>query len=138
MTDVLLKIIVPIVVAAMLAACGYLYRYVRRVHRTITRVERQMVQIGAVDSRDVPEFSRLSGGDQDREASVGAEFRPPFSARPRVVVSLQKIDVHDPKGIPRISVEARQVEPDGFQLVFRTWRDSVVFNAAASWIARIE
>jgi hypothetical protein len=138
MTEVLTKIVAPIAVAGIIAAFGYMYRYIRRVHRTIAQVERQTVQIGEVDSKDVPGFSQLSKGDQDREVSVHVPFKPPFTARPKVVVSLQKIDVYDPKGIPRICVEARKIEPDGFHLYFRTWRDSTVYNAAASWVARIE
>jgi H-type lectin domain len=138
MTEVLTKIITPIVVAGIIAAFGYLYRYIRRVHRTISQVERQMVQIGEVDLKASPEYLELSKGNQDREASVYISFKPPFTARPKVVVSLQKIDVEDEKKIPRIAVDARRIEPDGFHLCFRTWRDSLVHNAAASWVARIE
>lgn len=136
--EMLTKIIAPVAVAGIIAALTYLYRYMRRVRCTIEQVERQMVQIGEVDSKDVPGFSALSVGSQDREASVHVLFKPEFAARPKVVVSLQKIDVEDKKCIPRIAVDARRVEPDGFYLYFRTWRDSLVHNAAASWVARIE
>jgi hypothetical protein len=138
MIEILGKIIAPIAVAGITAAFGFLYRYTRLLNRTIAKVDRQTVQIGEVDLKDVPEFSQLSQGDQDREVSVHVPFTPPFAARPKVVVSLQKIDVYDPKGIPRICVGARQIEPDGFRLYFKTWRDSIVHNAAASWVARIE
>jgi hypothetical protein len=138
MTEFLTEVVAPLAVVAISGACVYLYSYIRRAHRAIAQVERQMVQIGEVDSRDVPGFSQLKQGDQDREVSLRVQFRPPFAARPKVVVCLRKFDVEDPKGIPRLSVEAHQIEPDGFHLYFKTWRDSKVHNAAASWIARIE
>jgi hypothetical protein len=69
---------------------------------------------------------------------VHVPLKPAFAARPKVVVSLQKLDVYDPNGIPRICVEARRIEPDGFHVLFRTWRNSIVYSAAASWVARIE
>jgi hypothetical protein len=64
-------------------------------------------------------------------------FDTPYKKPPRVVVSLQKIDLGNPVGptINRLEVYADSVGLKGFDLTFKTWEDSKVFDAAASWIA---
>jgi hypothetical protein len=102
---------------------------------------RQMVQIGdepfpEKDSTAHLFYERTYKGRVTVTKAVN--FDPPFKTQPRVSVSLQLIDLGDPKDsckINRLKVYARQITPKGFEMCFETWDDSVVWNAAASWIA---
>jgi hypothetical protein len=101
----------------------------------------QMVQIGdepfPENAPKAPEFyNRTYKGRVVVTKDVN--FDQPFKSQPQVTVCLQKIDLGDPKDpsrINRLSVYARKVTPKGFEMCFETWDDSVVYNAAASWIA---
>jgi hypothetical protein len=102
---------------------------------------RQMIQIG---EQPFPENHPKARQFYERTykgrvtVTKDIDFDPPFNSQPQVTVSLQKIDLGDPKGfvtIQRLSVYARNVTPKGFELCFETWEDSVVWSAAASWIA---
>src|SRR5262245_61558590 len=71
-----------------------------------------------------------------RTILVRVEFKPVFKERPNVIVSLNKIDLGDGQiPINRLKVSAQDVHEDYFQLCFETWEDSIVYDAAASWIA---
>ena len=67
---------------------------------------------------------------------MSVTFGHPFTRPPKVVVSLQKIDLQDVMAnIHRIAVKAENVRLEGFDLYFETWEDSIIYNAGASWIA---
>jgi hypothetical protein len=72
-----------------------------------------------------------------RTILVRVHFDTPFKRQPKVVVSLQKIDIGDFERpmINRLLVRPEKVRLDGFDLCFETWEDSKVYDAAASWIA---
>jgi hypothetical protein len=102
---------------------------------------RQMVQIGEEpfpenDPKAREFYERTYRGRVTLPKVVA--FDPPFKTQPRVSVSLQLIDLGDPKDaykINRLKVYARKITPKGFEMCFETWDDSVVWNVAASWIA---
>jgi hypothetical protein len=98
---------------------------------------RGLVQIGHVDYPVAHEPFRAGKPKGRRWVDVPVTFDTPFARAPRVVVSLQKIDLGDPFGhsINRLTVSAENVARTGFQLRFETWEDSKVYGAAASWIA---
>jgi hypothetical protein len=69
------------------------------------------------------------------EKATSIRFQPGvFREEPKVCVILTRIDLGD-KGIHRLEVEAEEVTKDGFNLVFKTWLDSVVYTACATWLA---
>jgi hypothetical protein len=92
----------------------------------------QMVLIGEVR---FPQGHRkfFDGTSGDREISEHVTFDPPFTRPPKVIVGLQKIDVGDT--ISRIAVSAQNIQSDGFDVCFKTWLDSKLYDAIASWIA---
>jgi hypothetical protein len=105
------------------------------------RESRQMVQIG---DEPFPENDPKAREFYERTykgrvtVTKDVNFDPPFKTQPRVSVGLQLIDLGDPKDpakIHRLRVYARKTTPKGFEMCFETWDDSVVWNAAASWIA---
>jgi hypothetical protein len=69
-----------------------------------------------------------------RTWSTTVEFKESFSVPPTVVASLSKIDVHKDKNL-RVAVRALHVDARKFVIEFRTWGDTFVHAAQASWIA---
>lgn len=80
-----------------------------------------------------------------RDAEVPVRFKVPFQHKPDVIVSLHMLDagiyiqkaLPEEHGVPvvRVKVEARNVTTEGFVLHFETWKQSLVWNAMASWVA---
>lgn len=61
-------------------------------------------------------------------------FARPYASPPRVVVWLNELDLWSGANW-RVSATASDVTPTGFTLHLDTWADSVLYQAAASWIA---
>ncbi|MBV8611957.1 MAG: hypothetical protein JO034_31510, partial [Singulisphaera sp.] len=76
----------------------------------------------------------LDQGIGEREFVKHVAFSKRFDAPPQVVVELSGLDV-DPRKVTRVEVSARNVTPEGFDLVFRTWSDSIVNSVGANWLA---
>lgn len=98
----------------------------------------QMVKVGEVrlaDQRDARQLRESRGKEREVVAHVSFEGR--FAQQPQVIVSLQKIDVQDTTNahIHRLWVYASNVTTEGFDLVFRTWKESLVHDAIAVWTA---
>jgi hypothetical protein len=52
------------------------------------------------------------------------------------MLALKRFDLGDAKAnIHRIGVSADNVDLKGFQLLFETWHETLVFEATVSWIA---
>jgi hypothetical protein len=68
-----------------------------------------------------------------RDVNVPVRFKVPFSHKPDVIVSLQMLDAG--VQILRVKVEARNITPEGFDLRFETWKESLVWNVIAAWVA---
>jgi hypothetical protein len=66
------------------------------------------------------------------------EYNEPFKKKPEIFLALSKIDVGGSAGagpIDRLRLRTEDEHTDSFKLVFETWHDSIVYDAAASWIA---
>ncbi len=101
---------------------------------------RSTVQIGEVNiPADSPQKRVFYDGAYEgiRTILVPVPFDYPFKKHPRVIVSLQKIDLGDTSGpkINRLLVRAENIRLSGFDMCFQTWADSKVYDAAAAWIA---
>lgn len=73
-------------------------------------------------------------GSGPRSRSVDMAFETPFASPPQVLVTLDMWDM-DNASNQRADISAEEVTRTGFRLVFRTWSDTRVARARASWIA---
>jgi len=71
-------------------------------------------------------------GPRERRRRVG--FDTPFRAAPMVHVALSLLDT-DGRSNTRIDVGTDAITPEGFEIVFRTWRDSRVARIRVRWMA---
>lgn len=58
----------------------------------------------------------------------------PFEQRPAVIVNLKGLDAAAGKAL-RVRAYAADVTPNGFNMKFERWDDSVIYGVWASWIA---
>ncbi len=69
-----------------------------------------------------------------RQVVRGVRFSEPYRKAPTVQVSLSMWDIHSDTN-SRMEISAEDVTAEGFNLVFRTWGDTQVARARASWFA---
>lgn len=92
------------------------------------------IQSGADrQSKDDPEWE-LHKGYGPRSHTVTVKFPEEFAVPPTVVVALKSFDIHEGHNV-RIEVRATRVEHNQFRLTYRTWANTYVHEAQASWIA---
>ncbi|MBV8384617.1 MAG: hypothetical protein JOZ63_18685, partial [Planctomycetaceae bacterium] len=77
---------------------------------------------------------KLVQGSGDREFVKRVTFSRRFDTPPQVVVGSSLLDVDQSK-VTRAEVSARNATPEGFDLVLRTWGDSIVHSLGANWLA---
>lgn len=93
-----------------------------------------------VDQGEVVLFSDFEtdgdmwAGDGPREKRVPVVFSETFDSEPAVRVSISMYDGSN-NANTRFDIQAEGVSPQGFDIVFRTWGDSKVARARASWQA---
>lgn len=73
-------------------------------------------------------------GSGPREVRVFQPFTAPFIDEPVVTVGLGMWDIHHLTNA-RIDIAAEAISPKGFEIVFRTWGDTHVARARATWMA---
>ena len=76
----------------------------------------------------------MANGRNVREFSQPILFDQPFRRRPTLVVALQRMDVIN-QANARLLVKTSAVSTTGFTLTLRTWGDTQIWTAGASWIA---
>jgi len=69
-----------------------------------------------------------------RRVTRPVTFPQPFEQRPAVAVNLKGLDAAAGKAL-RVRAYAADVTPNGFNMKFETWDDSVIYGVWASWIA---
>jgi hypothetical protein len=73
------------------------------------------------------------------EVKWPVKFKHEFYGPPSVQVALTKLDLGDARAtVHRVELEAKDITSEGFDLYFRTWSQSLVFDATATWIAVAE
>ncbi|MDP3263096.1 MAG: H-type lectin domain-containing protein [Tabrizicola sp.] len=72
--------------------------------------------------------------DGPREVRQAQVFSEPFAAAPMVTVSISMWDM-DHKTNSRADISAENITESGFQIVFRTWKDTRVARIRADWMA---
>lgn len=93
-----------------------------------------------IDQGDVVMFSDFESGGQmwtgdgPRSTSKSVKFSEPYKGVPAVSCWLSMWDVsNDTYG--RMDVQAEQITPEGFKIVFRTWGDTKVARVRVAWQA---
>lgn len=69
-----------------------------------------------------------------RDSRVYIKFNIKFEKIPHVHVGLSYLDTGN-EANTRIKVYAENISKEGFELVFGTWADSIVWGAEANWMA---
>ena len=93
-----------------------------------------------VDQGDVVMFSDFEHdgvmwtGHGARQTRAHVEFSESFRQAPTVQVSLSMFDMSHTTNV-RADVQAEDITPDGFAIVFRTWGDSKVARVRVGWQA---
>jgi hypothetical protein len=77
---------------------------------------------------------RLHIGSGQRTYTTAVKFNSPFQEPPKVSVALSGQDIGGTKN-NRILVIARDITVNGFNLVYITWEDSIVYGIWTSWTA---
>lgn len=72
--------------------------------------------------------------DGQREVRIPVLFEEAFGTDPIVTVNLSMFDASSGSNI-RYEITADGVTPQGFDIVFRTWGDSRIARARATWQA---
>lgn len=119
-----------------------------KLNRALTKKTVRIGDVNFPDTKDNPKAAEFYNGTWtgDREVKVPVPFIPPFRDHvDYVTVSLKKIDIGNPhivdgnphivEGINRLEVHTGEITTTGFNLYFKTWLDTRVWNAQASWIA---
>lgn len=73
-------------------------------------------------------------GHGPRERSQWVDFSEKFASAPMVTVSLSLWDMDSNHNV-RAEIEARDITPAGFNIVFKTWGDSRIARVRMSWQA---
>ncbi|MCV3212003.1 RICIN domain-containing protein [Plectonema radiosum NIES-515] len=76
----------------------------------------------------------LNSGSGERTFTTTVKFNSPFRVPPQVSLAISGQDVGIAKNI-RLQVIAKNITVDGFELTYKTWFDTVVFSAWATWTA---
>jgi len=143
----LLETILAVLIATLGGLIGWLLTQVNKMKDQMAILRRQRIEVGDVEMPvtnpalwdknkwDFPvEHDRSN--ERRAEVKVPVVFKNKFRDTPRIVVGLAKADLADAwANVHRVEVEARKPTSEGFDLYFRTWKQSLLFGATAIWIA---
>ena len=93
-----------------------------------------------VDQGDLVLFSDYEDGGEmwtgsgERERVVTVSFSQPYRKPPSVHVTMSLLDLATGPSI-RAHVAARNITPEKFEIIFRTWEDSMVARVRVAWLA---
>ncbi len=93
-----------------------------------------------VDQGDMVLFSDYADGGEmwtgsgPRERVVPVTFSDAYRKPPSVHLSMSLLDMATGPSI-RADVAARSITAEGFEIVFRTWEDSMVARIRVAWLA---
>ncbi|MEM7439285.1 MAG: H-type lectin domain-containing protein [Pseudomonadota bacterium] len=96
--------------------------------------------VTGIDQGTVALFSDFEDGgdmwssDGDRERRLRIDFSEAFKAAPAVTVALELLDMHNGANLRHV-ITAQEITETGFDIVFRTWGDTRIARARASWMA---
>lgn len=77
---------------------------------------------------------KLNTGSGERTYTAAVKFDSPFREPPKVSLALSGQDIGESKNT-RVQLIAKNITVDGFDLVYRTWFDAIIFSVWATWTA---
>lgn len=83
---------------------------------------------------DYENNGRMWSGEGTRQRKKTIVFSEPFAEPPVVQASMSLWDVDKDTNV-RADVQAKNISPTGFDLVFRTWGDTRVARVRLAWMA---
>jgi hypothetical protein len=146
----LVETILGVLIVTLAGLLGWILTQVLKMKDQMIVLRKQRIELGAVEMpENKPELwdeqrwafpaSHDRSNDRREEVKVEVTFKQKFRATPRVEVALAKVDLGDARAsVHRVEVEAKRPTPEGFVLYFRTWSQSLLFDATAIWIAVAE
>jgi hypothetical protein len=94
-----------------------------------------MIQTGVAEFDPQTQGWMLNTGTGERSyRSPDIAFQPPFSAPPKIALALSGIDSDRATNL-RVVLEPYDVEAEEFNIVVRTWDDTVLHSVQVTWIA---
>jgi hypothetical protein len=102
----------------------------KRIHNGIVGIDQGTVTLFS----DFESDGEMWTGTGPREKRVSVKFGAEFRSAPAVHVSLAMIDA-DRRHNQRLDLSAEGVGRKGFQIVVKTWGDTKIARARASWLA---
>lgn len=102
----------------------------KKLYASVTGIEQGAVQLFSDFADDGPMWS----GTGAREAVVEVLFSKPFKNEPSVQISLQMIDAKNSANL-RYDLSPFDIREESFKIRFKTWSDTQIARAVASWIA---
>jgi hypothetical protein len=76
----------------------------------------------------------LYSGIGERSYTTAVKFDSPFRVPPKVSLAISGQDVDESKN-NRLHLVAENITVDGFDLVYKTWSDTVLYRVWATWTA---
>ena len=141
------KVVESIVGALILALSGWVLVQVLTLKEHMLILRRQRIEmdevvmpVGKPEMWDQAKWAfplaHERSNDRREEVKYEVRFKRRFRETPRIEVALSKVDLGDAKNsVYRVEVEAKRPTPEGFDLYFKTWSQSLLFGAKAIWIA---
>ena len=102
----------------------------RRLENHLIGIEQGTAQLFS----DFESGGEMWTGNGPREARVKVKFDEPFHKAPSIMLALSMFDL-DQKTNQRADLTYEKVTAKGFDIVFRTWGDTRIARARASWTA---
>ena len=95
-----------------------------------------MIQTGVGDYSYVtlPHWNLNTGTGERTFQTPDIPFDPPFPAPPKVALALSGIDSDQATNL-RVEVYPHDVEPGEFNIVVKTWDETVLYGVWITWIA---
>ena len=73
-------------------------------------------------------------GKGDRYVVRHVQFKKRFAVPPQVTTAITTLDIQHDRNT-RLTVYPQNINQYGFDLVFKTWADTIVYEARAAWTA---
>lgn len=101
---------------------------------TVTESAPNYFEIGSVDANYSMAGWTLNTGSDEREWRQPVVFAKTFDATPTVTVGITALDI-DQSANSRVIAEAQNITEKGFDLVYKTWSNTVLYGVRSSWLA---
>jgi hypothetical protein len=102
----------------------------KKLYSSVTGIDQGSVQLFS----DFEDDGEMWSGDGDRERSIPVLFSEVFKTAPSVFITLELLDLHSGANHRTVTL-AENITEQGFDAVLRTWGDTRIARARATWIA---